>query len=146
MAAIFIIIIIIIIIHHPSPIIHITTIPVTVTISFSGHQWGRHTSPEVDECWDGGRHGLLQRSLQDVVADNSTHTAATHVQTTGTHQAGFGKKTVPPLTPWGQVTHICISELTSIGSDNGLSPGRRQAIFWANAGILLIVPLGTNFS
>ena len=42
--------------------------------------------------------------------------------------------------------HICISKLTSIGSDNGLSPGRRQAIIWTNAGILLIGPLGTNFS
>ena len=38
------------------------------------------------------------------------------------------------------------SELTSIASDNGLSPGRRQAIIWMNAGILLIGPLGTNFS
>ena len=27
-----------------------------------------------------------------------------------------------------------------------LSPGRRQAIIWTNAGILLIGPLGTNFS
>ena len=36
--------------------------------------------------------------------------------------------------------------LTITGSDNGLSPGRRQAIFWTNAGILLIGPLGTNFS
>ena len=27
---------------------------------------------------------------------------------------------------------------TNIGSDNGLSPGRRQAINWTNAGILLI--------
>ena len=35
---------------------------------------------------------------------------------------------------------------TNIGSDNGLSPGRRQAIIWANAGILLIGPLETNFS
>ena len=35
---------------------------------------------------------------------------------------------------------------TIIGSDNGLSPGRRQAIIWTNAGILLIWPLGTNFS
>ena len=35
---------------------------------------------------------------------------------------------------------------TIIGSDNGLSPGRRQAIIWTNAGILLIVPLGTNCS
>ena len=33
-----------------------------------------------------------------------------------------------------------------IGSDNGLSPARRQAIIWTNAGILLIGPLGTNFS
>ena len=30
-----------------------------------------------------------------------------------------------------------------IGSDNGLSPARRQAIIWTNDGILLIVPLGT---
>ena len=49
------------------------------------------------------------------------------------------------LTYWGRVTHICISKLTIIGSDNGLSPGRRQAIIWTNAGILLIGPLGTNF-
>ena len=47
---------------------------------------------------------------------------------------------------WGRVTHICVVDLTIIGSDNGLSPGRRQAIIWTNAGILLIGPLGTNFS
>ena len=50
------------------------------------------------------------------------------------------------LTHWGRVTHICVGNLTIIGSDNGLSPSRRQAIFWTNAGILLIGPLGTNFS
>ena len=50
------------------------------------------------------------------------------------------------LTHWGQVTHICVSKLTIIGSDNGLSPDRRQAIIWINAGILLIRTLGTNFS
>ena len=50
------------------------------------------------------------------------------------------------LTHWGRVTHICVSKLTIIGSDNGLSPGRRQAVIWTNAGILLIWPLGTNFS
>ena len=33
-----------------------------------------------------------------------------------------------------------------IVSDNGLSPGRRQAIIWTNAGILIFGPLGTNFS
>ena len=49
-------------------------------------------------------------------------------------------------THWGRVTHICIGKQTNIGSDNGLSPGRRQAIIWTNAGILLIGSLGTNFS
>ena len=34
----------------------------------------------------------------------------------------------------------------TIGSDNGLSPGRRHAIIWTNVGILLIGPLRTNFS
>ena len=32
------------------------------------------------------------------------------------------------LTHWGRVTHICVSKLSILGSDNGLSPGRRQAI------------------
>ena len=50
------------------------------------------------------------------------------------------------LTHWGRVTHICVGKRTIIGSDNGLSPGRRQAIIWTSAGILLIGPLGTNFS
>ena len=33
-----------------------------------------------------------------------------------------------------------------IGSDNGMSPDRHQAIIWTNDGILLIRTLGTNFS
>ena len=47
---------------------------------------------------------------------------------------------------WGRVTHVCVSKLTIIGSDNGLSPDRRQAIIWTNAGLLLIGPFGTSFS
>ena len=50
------------------------------------------------------------------------------------------------LTHWGRVTHICVNKITIICSDNGLSPGRRQAIIWTNAVLLLIEPLGTNFS
>ena len=42
--------------------------------------------------------------------------------------------------------HICVGNLIIIGSDSGLPPGRRQAIFWTNAGILLIGSLGTNYS
>ena len=44
------------------------------------------------------------------------------------------------------MAHICVSNLTIIGSNNGLSPGWRQAIIWTNDGQLLIGPLGTNFS
>ena len=40
----------------------------------------------------------------------------------------------------GRVTHICVANLTIIGSDNGFSPGRREAIIWTNAWILLIGP------
>ena len=50
------------------------------------------------------------------------------------------------LTHWGQVTHICVGKLTIIGSNNGLSPNRRQAIIWTNAGLLSIGPLQTYFS
>ena len=50
------------------------------------------------------------------------------------------------LTHWGRVTNICGSKLTTIGLDNGLSPGRRQAIIRTNDGILLFRTLGTNFS
>ena len=50
------------------------------------------------------------------------------------------------LTHWGRVTHICVGNLTIIDPDNGLSPGRRQAIIWTNAGIVLIGPWRTNFS
>ena len=50
------------------------------------------------------------------------------------------------LTHWGRVTHICVSKLTIIVSDNGLSPGRRQAIIWTNDGILSIRTFRTHFS
>ena len=50
------------------------------------------------------------------------------------------------LTHWGRVTHICVGKIIIIGSDNGLSPDRRQAIIWTNAGLLSIEPLWTYFS
>ena len=49
-------------------------------------------------------------------------------------------------THWGQVTHISVSKLTIIGSDNGLSAGRRQANIWTNDGLLPTGALGTYFS
>ena len=53
------------------------------------------------------------------------------------------------LTHWSRVMpiiYIYSSKLTIIGSDNGLSPGQRQAIIWTNAGILLIQTLGAKVS
>ena len=44
------------------------------------------------------------------------------------------------------MTQICVSKLTIIGSDSGLSPDRRQAIMWTHAGILLSGPKGTSFN
>ena len=40
----------------------------------------------------------------------------------------------------------CVSKPTIIGSDNGFPPDGCQAFIWITAGILLIWPLGTNFS
>ena len=48
------------------------------------------------------------------------------------------------LTYW--VKRIYVSNLIIFGSEYGLSPGQRQAIILTIAGILLIWPLGVNFS
>ena len=42
-------------------------------------------------------------------------------------------KLTTSLTHWGRMTHICVGKLIIIGSENGLSPDRRQAIIWTNA-------------
>ena len=36
---------------------------------------------------------------------------------------------------WGRVTHLCVDKLTIIGSNNGLTPRRRQATIWTNSEI-----------
>ena len=41
------------------------------------------------------------------------------------------------LTHWGRLRHIYVSKLTIIGSDKGLSPGRRQAFILTSAGVFL---------
>ena len=74
-----------------------------------------------------------------LVADDSSRLTSVEV---GSWISWSGSRTYH----WGRVTHICVSKLTIIASDNGLSPGRRQAIIWNNAVILSIRLLGTNFS
>ena len=51
-----------------------------------------------------------------------------------------------PMMTWYQSGLVTFTRWNFIVSDNGLSPGWRQAIIWTNAGISLIGPLGTNFS
>ena len=54
---------------------------------------------------------------------------------------GFGTQQLPRH--YGRETHICVSKLGAIDSDNGLSPVRCQVIIWTNAGLILIGPLGS---
>ena len=53
---------------------------------------------------------------------------------------------VSTLIDWARVTRICVGNLTIIGLDNYLSPGRRHVIIWTDAGILLIGPSKTDFN
>ena len=48
------------------------------------------------------------------------------------------------LTESGRTMQIFVGNLAIIGSGIGLWPGRRQAIIWTNAGILLPQPLWTH--
>ena len=47
---------------------------------------------------------------------------------------------------WNEIIYASVIKPSLAWSDNGLVPGRHQAIIWTNAGILLIGTLGTNFS
>ena len=48
------------------------------------------------------------------------------------------------LTQWCQATHIGVSELTNIGSDNGLSAGRRRAIIWPSLTHIVNLNIGNT--
>ena len=61
-------------------------------------------------------------------------------------KGSFSLTCVSALIDRGRVTRICVGNLTIIGSDNCLSPGRRHAIIWTDAGILLIGPSKTDFN
>ena len=92
-------------------------------------------------CWwpgDPGNEGISTH----VMGPNSTNHSGLSTRCTGV--CYWRERSL--LTHWGRVTHICVNDLTIIGSDNGLSPSRRQAIIRTNDGILLIRPWGTNFS
>ena len=131
---------------------------------FTGHQWHpppppTHTHTQRKYQW---RRALLifficaynwanNREAEDLRRHHAYYDVIVMNRTQSTHVPAScmelrAKSKSKQLTHWGRVTHICISKLTIIGSDDGLSPDRRQAIIWTNAGLLLIGPLGTNFN
>ena len=85
------------------------------------------------------QHDIGNRTALTIITETPDHDA---------HKRDIFVSSYPQFikTHWGRATHICVSKLTIIVSDNCLSPGRRQAITWINDGILLIGPLGTNVS
>ena len=94
-------------------------------------------------------HRNCRQRIPFSCASSSSCVSCDETRSLSCHWTGSGvswKKDTHHLTHWGRVTHICVSKLTITGSDNGLSPGRRQAIIWTNVGILSIGHLGTNFS
>ena len=74
--------------------------------------------------------GLLRRSSKSSLIFRHGYVISSAIITLLSHNP------ISSLTHWGQEMHICVSNLTIIGSDNGLLPGQRQAIIWTNAGLL----------
>ena len=82
----------------------------------------------------------------DSVTDSKVIKFEFQLHTRIASKAMYGIVRAYNLSHWGRVKHICVNKLTIIGSNNGLSLFRHQAIIWANAGILLIGPLENNFT
>ena len=104
---------------------------------------------QVVETFPGGRQGLFLSQIVNIMSPDDLVTQgarawAARLLTLFSLNIPVSASEVS--THWSWVMHICISNLNIIGSDNGLSPGLRQAIIWTNAGILLIGLSGTNFS
>ena len=92
---------------------------------------------------------LLMCSKLDLILDISVWTCGVIQFVTGLYWCFRSEISIHILildcllisTHWGRVTHICVSKLTIIGSDNGLSPERRQAIIWTKAGNIVDLTL-----
>ena len=86
---------------------------------------------------------LIYRSTYTVLGYNSPWRFKWYSDTM--HVVTLETNCVYAFFSWARVTHICVSKLTIIGSENGLSPDRFQAIIWASDGMFLIGALGTDF-
>ena len=109
---------------------------------------GNHMECDLISQWKGYRHKLLLGYRLVYCRDRKMWCwlTSSYYQYMDPYVGHSIKLPEVMLTHWGRVTHICVNKITIIGSDNGLSPGRRQAIIWTIAGILLIEPRGTSFN
>ena len=139
---------------------HKFNIDVTVCMGYPHAEWfhGSDISwtphDQYHGCWwpgDSRSQGISSHGMELVIADCFS-LSTRGIQTFAWGHGNLGRAWLHArvrsavLTHWGRVTHICVSKLSTIGSDNGLSPERHQAIIWNNAGILLIWTLGTKFN
>ena len=79
-------------------------------------------------------HSMVKRLCRTVCSRNVLNHICKWMSMMITHELIWQNMAMPNvtwhnciLTHWGRVTHICVGKLTIIGSDIGLSPGRRQA-------------------
>ena len=90
----------------------------------------------------------VSHSAEDAIENATDKTAIGRRYTRYCSKPPPEERLFRPLQVTMQTKYLTEAEwrIYAIDSDNGLSPGRRQAIIWPNAGILLIGPLGTYFS
>ena len=121
-------------------VVYIEPIPISYMYQSQGIGWGIATywlAMSSDKSHNSQRGAICSPICNHIHGEKDAH------QTSMTLQYCLNNII---WTHWGWVTQICNSKLTIIGSDNGLSPCWWQAIIWTNAGILLILTLGTKIS
>ena len=94
----------------------------------------------IEQSWKSSINKLHKASEKLLSYANLIGTGATQMTLWQSAVPPVSKKLLEVLRP----SDAC--RLAIIGSDNGLSPGRHQAIIWINAGIMETGPVGTNFS
>ena len=114
----------------------------------SDSHWWRYSLDTLSRNTDGSPR---DRSYLHTATHHTAHNHASYWQNGNKWKRRFRafmvnmnkRQQVMQCIPW----NICYVEIyVIVGSDNSLLPGRRQAILWINAGILLIGSLETNFS
>ena len=101
--------------------------------------WNLFTGVQLQKCIVGRGNDFVPNRRQSIIWTNDNQSLSMPYgprQTTMSLRViAFLTICLTILTHWGCVMHICVGNLTIIGSDNGFSHGRHQAIIWTKAGI-----------